>query len=133
VPVGEKRARPNGQTIGRIVDPGTGSVRPRWCDRAGSPPEGAYTIRAANRKLPYAYAAWLTKSEQRAAETRAALVRDMTFADAAAAWLEERQAVAGWKPTTVRNMRRCLRHPGDTPNVRGGKPKPGSRHATRLV
>jgi integrase len=123
VPADANGARPNGQTIGRIVDPDTGEVRPRWCDRAGSPPARSFTVRAANRQLPQAYADWLSKAAERTAEDSAAPSASPTFSEAAAAWLEEREVVAGWKPTTARNMRRYLRHPGDEPDVRGTKPK----------
>jgi integrase len=123
VPADAKAARPNGQTVGRVVDPDSGGVRPRWCDRAGSPPAGSFTIRAANRRLPQVYAEWLSKAADREAEESAARGVNATFSEAAAAWLEEREAVAGWKPTTTRNMRRYLRHPGDEPDTRGTKPK----------
>jgi hypothetical protein len=96
---------------------------PRWCDRAGSPPSGSHAIRAANRRLPQADADWLATAAEREVEASPEPVGNVTFAAAAAAWLEEREPVAGWTPTTARNMRRYLRHPGDEPDARGTKPK----------
>jgi integrase len=125
VPVGDPLAKANGLTIGRVVEAGV--ARARWCDRRGSAPGGAFTIRAANRQLPELYANWLVQAAAAAREVEAlaaeAARERVTFDHAAYAWLDEKEAIAGWKPTTVRNMRRYLRRPGTVPDLRGAQPK----------
>jgi integrase len=47
----------------------------------------------------------------------------MRFEDAASAWLDERKAVAGWKPTTERNYRAMLAAEDSAPRRRGRAPR----------
>ena len=99
VPVGDERAKPNGLTMGRVVEGGV--ARPRWCDRRGSAPDGAFTIRGANRQLPELYANWLEQAAAAAREAEAAAAaaeaarERVTFDHAAYAWLDEKEAIAG--------------------------------------
>ncbi len=121
--VGEPGAKAKGQTIGIVKDKDSGYQGPRWCDRSGSAPDGVLTIRAANRRLPDAYAAWLqAEEERRSRETEAALEPAVMFTAAGLSWLAEGKTVRGWKPTTVKNMERYLRMPDDKPARRGSKP-----------
>lgn len=89
-----------------------------WLRRSGTPSEGYMTEEQAWTALRSAQALYAAQKARRGAETRT-----VTFEAAAEAWLGERAAVAGWKPTTLRNYRAMLRDEDDAPKRRGQKPR----------
>lgn len=103
---GEDGAKPNGKTLGA------------WRERRGRPQDGYLTPDTARELLPPVVDRW-----QGEATTRHRREERVTFADAAAAWLDERVAVAGWKPTTTRNYRAMLAKSDDLPRARGRTPR----------
>jgi integrase len=101
---GEPGGRPNGKTIGT------------WRERRGRPPEGYLTPDMARERLPSLIDQWRRGGGDRKKS-------EILFADAATAWMAERSAVAGWKPTTERNYRALLAGPNDPPKRRGRVPR----------
>lgn len=103
---GEPGGKPNGRSFRG------------WRERRGRPSDGYLTLDIARELLPAAIEDWRSSAHNSVASSRA-----VTFAEAAEAWLSERAAVAGWKPTTERNYRAMLAGVGDAPKKRGRAPK----------
>lgn len=78
-----------------------------WRKRRGRCPEGYLVPSAAARRMREA----IEEHERDLAERRRgrAASRRATFAEVAQAWHEHGQAVAGWKPATIRDRRSTLR------------------------
>lgn len=107
VPVGDEQAKPSGRRIGR------------WCERRGKPADGWFSEEMARERLRALIEEW----ERETPAAQRGEKRGVLFRDASQAWLVERKAVAGWKPTTERNYRAMLTLPDAEPRKRGGAPR----------
>lgn len=89
-----------------------------WLRRTGERQDGWLTEEDAWIALRKAQAMYTMQKER-----RAQIAATIRFCDVAASWLDERQAVAGWKQTTRRNYTAMLRDEDDAPARRGRKPR----------
>jgi integrase len=124
----EAKWRINGKQIKRRIGPAWVELRPEPADvdgwggrfrkRRGIPQAGYLTPDDAAVEMRRAIKEHAEREARKAARGERVL-----FEEAASAWLTERQAESGWKPTTARNYRALLAHEEDVPKNHGRRPR----------